>query len=258
MTWLINEKSIAKFKEALKKTANDENAFASFRGESGIREIVEGIPDVTGYGYYRKIVDKISQDELALIWDRATRNDAYGNPNVVQFTVGKAASTTMRYLWNIIDMNANNVMLDDADIVEVGGGYGGLCRMVHEFHKPKSYTIIDIPEAYKLAEKYLAKYDVYPKFVSAEDAAKFNDISVDTFVSNYALTELSRDQQREYVDGIMARASCGYITYNSQSSESRRQYSLEELKKVARGISSIHDENVKKSECRVLIWAKQQ
>lgn len=252
MSWLTSEESIQRYNEALNRAANEDEAFRSFRRAPGVREIVEGVPDVVGQGYFAKLVDELSLDTLTMMWERATKNDLVGEPQLVQLRPDKvASSTTMRYLWNVVDMERHGVTLDDVDVVEVGGGYGGLCRMIHEFHKPRSYTIIDLPEALALADRYLKCYGINARMVPCDAYAHE---PIDTFISNYALTELTKDVQEEYIQKLMCNAKHGYVTYNSQPRNAFNQYSLEQLRLGVFGKVTIEDENVKKSECQVLIW----
>ena len=252
MSWLTSEDSIARYKDALYLATTKDDAFAQFRRLAGLREIVEGVPDVVGRGYHEKLCAQIGHDALEVEWERITKNDKYGNPTLVELAPhGHAASTTMRYAWNVTDMDRHGVVLDEADIVEVGGGYGGLCRMIHEYYKPRSYTIVDLPEALALAKRYLAEFGIQPTLVSCYE---YDQRPIDTFISNYALTELSKDVQDKYVNQLMTHAVCGYVTYNSQPRNSGNQWSLYDLGRMVPGKPVVEDENVKKSECKVLIW----
>lgn len=254
MSWLTSEESIQRYNEALHKAATEDEAFKSFRRAPGVREIVEGVPDVVGKGYFAKLVDELSLDTLITMWERATKNDLYGDPQLVEFNEHhKAASTTMRYLWNVVDMEKRGIKMDHAHIVEIGGGYGGLCRMICEFHDPVSYTIVDLPEALTLAERYLSCFDLHINYVSCFEY-EYHDDPITTFISNYALTELTKDIQHGYVNKFMRSAPYGYVTYNSQPRNASNQYSLADLKTMAPGMSETYNENVKRSECQVLIW----
>jgi hypothetical protein len=123
--------------------------------------------------------------------------------------------------------------------------------MIHEYHTPKSYTIIDIPEALILTERYLKKFSIDVRLISCHD---YGFEPIDTFISNYALTELSKDLQREYADKLIKRSTNGYITYNSQPRESKNQYSLDDLKSMVTNAST-YGENITRSECQVLVWS---
>lgn len=253
MTWLTSSDSIARYRDALRRAAADDVVFASFRIESGVREIIEGIPDAAGADYHAKLRQHNSE-LLTGRWAEILENDRVGSPRLMYVSEGAVAPTTMRYAWNVCDMETRGVALDGADVVEVGGGYGGLCRMIHAFHKPRSYSIVDLPEALALAKRYLDCYGI--SFEAVPDNSLPDVALIDTFISNYALTELTRDVQDVYVDRLMSRAPHGYVTYNSQPHNAAEQFSLDQLAASVLGTSTkeIVDENVKHSECRVLIW----
>jgi len=252
MSWLTSEESIQRYNEALRAAAEDDDAFEYFRRAPGIREIVEGVPTCVGRGYHDKLLAKLGEEALEFEWDKITENDKHGNPELLEVRVHRhAASTTMRYAWNVVDMDSRGVALSGVDIVEVGGGYGGLCRMIHAYHKPRSYTIIDLPEALALAERYLKCYGIETRMVSCD---AYDEEPIDTFISNYALTELTKDVQDGYANKLLKRSKFGYVTYNSQPRNASNQYSLTDLKTMAPGISETYEENVKRSECQVLVW----
>ena len=45
-------------------------------------------------------------------------------------------------------------------IVEIGGGYGNLCRLIHEFGYSGKYTIADFPQMLKIQKKYLSQHNI--------------------------------------------------------------------------------------------------
>ncbi len=251
MSWLTSDESIERYTDALKRASEDDIVFNFFRREPGVREIVEGVPDCVGFGYHAKLKDT---EYFKHNLEKIQQNDKVGSPRQFLIDGQPFASTTLRYAWNVYDMGQNGVRLDYADIVEVGGGYGGLCRMIHAFHTPKSYTIIDLPEALALAKRYLEAYDITN--VRYMSCFEYGVEQIDTFISNYALTELTRDVQEPYIDKLMRFANNGYVTYNSQPRNADHQFSLGQLQDCVRPTSksSILQENVKKSECQVLTW----
>ncbi len=253
MTWLTSNESIERYTDALKRAAEDDGVFNHFRREPGVREIVEGIADAAGFGYHAKLKETdFFKHNLSTIQE----NDKVGNPRLILIDGQPFAATTLRYAWNVRDMDINGVQLDYADVVEVGGGYGGLCRMIHAFHTPRSYTIVDLPEALALARRYLDENGV--RNVAYVSCFDYGELPIDTFVSNYALTELTKNVQAGYVDKLMRRAKNGYVTYNSHPRNADYQYSLAELQDsvLAASKSHIQQENVKKSECQVLVWSQ--
>lgn len=253
MTWLIRPEGVDEYRRMMAKAAADDATFAAFRRLPGVSDVIEGVPDCVGQGYHAKLLDKLGLQILSLEWPRITRNDEQGSPKLLDFPAGRASSTTMRYAWNVVDMRERGVLLDGADVVEVGGGYGGLCRMVHAYHKPRSYTIVDLPEALALAKRYLSCYGVEPRLVSCRE---YGEEPIDTFVSNYALSELTRDEQQAYVSKLMSRATHGYVTCNSQVKNMGRQIHFDDLPAILlRGSEHVaSNEDVRRSECQVLTW----
>jgi hypothetical protein len=84
--------------------------------------------------------------------------------------------------------------LNNLNIIEIGGGYGGLCffinKLSHLFNiNIISYIIFDIYEASKLQELYLNKFQI----------DNFVELNKESFlVSNYAFSKISPDLQKEY------------------------------------------------------------
>jgi len=252
MTWLTSDESITRYTDALKRASEDDIVFNWFRREPGVREIVEGMPDCVGFGYHAKLK---GTEFFAGNLEKIQQNDKVGGPRLFLIEGQAFTSTTLRYAWNVHDMHLNGVLLDGANVVEVGGGYGGLCRMIHAFHTPKSYTVVDLPEALALAKRYLGAYGITN--VAYVSAFEYGELPVDAFISNYALTELTKNVQVGYVDKLMKRAASGYVTYNSQPRNADVQFSLAELQDSLPSscLSKIQQENVKKSECQVLVWS---
>jgi hypothetical protein len=96
------------------------------------------------------------------------------------------------------------------DIVEVGGGYGGLCLAVHHF-APKygvrinSYTICDLTNINRLQQLYLNHVNPYIK-VEFVDAATYGaNIPRDNMflISNYCFSEIGESHQALYQQKLL-------------------------------------------------------
>jgi len=111
--------------------------------------------------------------------------------------------------------------ISSVDIVELGGGYGGLCLAVHYFASKynvriKSYTIVDLTNPIKLQELYISKVNPSLK-VSYVDANTYgeNISQKDMFlISNYCFSEISSEHQKQYVEKLFPKVSHGFITWN--------------------------------------------
>lgn len=186
-------------------TVASDKLFAKFRRITTFREMYEHVTYLQSLEYiketerlYPKIFDSI---------DRLICNDRVGGPYLFYYEQFgyKIAPTTFRYIKVLAELINLFGSLDGFDIVEIGAGYGGQCRMIHEMFKPKSYTIIDIPENAPLIERYLRQFAIYPK-------AQFD--RYDLFISNYAFTEVPRVSQEVYREKFINKSDRGYITCN--------------------------------------------
>jgi len=116
--------------------------------------------------------------------------------------------------------------LKGGDLVEIGVGYGGQCRIIDllgvgELH---SYTLLDVHVVVDLAEKYLKHFPITCKLLRSD--VWFAEY--DLVISNYAFSELDRETQEFYLP-VLQRSERGYITYNNVSPAEFNSLSVEEI-----------------------------
>jgi hypothetical protein len=95
---------------------------------------------------------------------------------------------------------------DGIRIVEIGGGYGYLAKLIVERVKVECYHIIDLPETCDLQRRYLNGLPV-------ECFTEPTGQNYDLVISNYALSEIP--DNRVYVDKVLRKSKWGYITCNT-------------------------------------------
>ena len=98
---------------------------------------------------------------------------------------------TLRYVKVLADLHECFGKLDDFNIVEIGGGYGGQCKVINDFAKVRSYTIIDLPEVKQLAKRWFERFGMND--IIFRDHNDLSIIKYDLCISNYAFTEFDRD-----------------------------------------------------------------
>lgn len=254
MTWLVNDAQVRKYVDAVTAATTDNNSFVNFRQDGNIRQVID-IMEKTALDYKRMIPESFLSDN----WDEISKGDMVGSPNR-RIAIDKKRSlstTTCRYAWNFYDMQQENLIHDDQHVVEIGGGFGGLCRMINSLSTPASYTIIDIPEVLKLARRYCEASGIDMSRVSTIPCTEVKEIRCDLLISNYAFTELDRIEQESYLKNIIDDATNGYITFNSNAAHKNKQYSLLEL--IAR-LEENHthvvqrNEEIYKSKNVVITW----
>ena len=208
------------------KASNSSRHFNNFRSNKVYNEILEHVSEQQG----REYLDLIKKDaDIFRKMDTFKENDKYGNPRVSHYpSIGTISPTTLRYIKVLADLKALFGTMDNLDIVEIGAGYGGQCRIISSYFKPDAYCLIDIKPALMLAKRFLDHYTISSSLIYKT----MNEIQKkdhDLLISNYAFTELPRPLQDIYLERSIMCSRMGYITYNAITPPKFKSYRKEEL-----------------------------
>lgn len=224
--WDINPADSNNYINICKNILEDQEHFFNFKSLEMYNCILEHVDFNLGQEYFNHIQEfgKEIYDEY---FDRFLENDIIGNPR--QFVYGdKAISpTTLRYIKNALDLSSICEDQKTYKIVEVGGGYGGLCKTVSILCNFTQYINVDLPEAVKLQKKYL---DHFPEISNKIEYVPCNELEsipdVDLFIANYSLSELNIETQMSYYDKLIKNSKVVYITYNLMTPNCEDNYNL--------------------------------
>ena len=103
------------------------------------------------------------------------------------------------------------------NIVEIGGGYGGLSFYLHNLSKLfsieiKTYTIFDLDIITRLQKEYLKQFNIdVNTFTLSEN---FNIQPNSFLISNYAFSELNDSIRSEYVNRVIPHCNHGFLAWN--------------------------------------------
>jgi hypothetical protein len=149
-------------------------------------------------------------------------NDKYGKPNKYEIeSFMKCSPTNLRYILHsiLILKDIQKYKLNNIDIIEIGGGYGGLCFFIHNIAplykiKINSYTIFDLLEASLLQKRYLNALNI--KNIKYCQLDNFNNLQNESFlISNYAFSEISEELQCKYIEKIInPYTTFGFLAWN--------------------------------------------
>ncbi len=248
-----------KYPETCQEAVRDAEAFRNFRNHAGCRAVVDTLGFEQGVEYLnwcvRHVPDSLSLDLIG----KYHLNDTVGNPVTFNYGVyGNFCPTTLRYIK--VGAEIRNIFgdLSQKNIVEIGGGYGGQCKILSDMGGFASYTIIDLPEVNALIKKYLTLLGVENVFFIDCDKVPAG-MKFDLVISNYAFTELDRDQQLHYFDAVIDSTPRGYMTLNDISHLFNiRSLSLKELLqsfKQERNTSLLPEEPNTFFNNALLIWS---
>ena len=105
----------------------------TFKSHPTYKHIVETVSPKAGLDYLHYVKSEYNDlyiQHKELLVDICYKNDSIGNPNKIEFhDFCECSPTSMRYLYHAFTilsyMKSNNIV--ETDIIEIGGGYGGLC-----------------------------------------------------------------------------------------------------------------------------------
>jgi hypothetical protein len=200
----------------------DTEEFLRFKSDERYTDMLEHVGLDNGNKYLNVIHQetKISDNDIRIF---AAINDSIGGPKKETFTVGTFSPSNLRYIFHahLILTHMRDIGQTTPHIVEMGGGYGGLCLAINFFCdrygvKPQSYTIIDLEPASKLQAKYLSKFILsYPlNFMVNYTYGKDIPYTGMYLISNYCFSEISTVHKRAYEKILFPKVAHGFMAWN--------------------------------------------
>lgn len=216
--WDIDAGIKERYINACKRLIDDE-AFKNFRQDEEYGMILEGRSDeianiaieyLRQYGGEAWAIENI---------DKFRDNDRVGSPRIMGNSLSPATWRYVNAVWQV------KMLLGDFKprrIIEIGGGYGGMCRALSVVYDFEEYTNIDLPEAQAIFNKYISHYPV-----------KTNNVisgNYDLFIADSSLSECDKETQLKYIQ-IAKQCPYIYLVYNTIH-KGREAYDaiMEELK----------------------------
>ncbi len=233
------------------EAANDYRVFNDFRRNPVYNDVLEHVTKEQGNEYLQLISN--DSDILTAI-DKFKSNDNYGNPQMYDYPeVGMFSPSTLRYIKVLADIKKHFQTVDDLNICEIGIGYGGQCRVINSYFKPKTYCLVDIQPALSLAQRYLDNY-VLNSVLIYKTMNELNKAEYDLFLSNYAFTEIPRTIQDIYLSKIILTSKRGYITYNEITPEEFNSYKADELLSNNSRSRALEEEPLTHPKNCIIVW----
>lgn len=188
--------------------------------------MLEHVSETLGHEYLQNIVTRFSCSRRDIL-DYVQLNDKYGDPHKYRYLGEQISPSSLRYFLHAMVILTYFISkgVSPIRIVEVGGGYGGLCLAINHCLKffPElkiaEYTIIDLENPSKLQQLYLSKHDLaYPcKFLDAKNfGAEIEENDTPIFlISNYCFSEIPVPLQERYQAVLFPKVKHGFITWNT-------------------------------------------
>jgi hypothetical protein len=198
-----------------------------FKSNNIYNNILEHVPKEMGDDYLSVIKDKfgdIFNNNLSYITKICRMNDYIGKPKIYEYSnFIQCSPSNLRYiLHSFLILNyMKNCKLNNVNIIEIGGGYGGLCfylfKLCYIFDiNINSYVIFDLDEPSSLQKKYLSFHNIYNvKYYNLKNYDKEQLFDNSFLISNYAFSEIPKEIQIDYTINILnPYTSHGFLTWN--------------------------------------------
>jgi hypothetical protein len=196
----------------------------NFKNNSNYTYMLEHVSEEYGNEYLKLIKEKYNISDNDII-QFCIMNDVIGNPNKNNYLGTQLSPTSLRYIFQamIILTYFQSKGLSDIRIVELGGGYGGLCLAINYCSKYFSslkiteYNIVDLDAPSRLQKKYLSCHKLsYPvnTYVGDNFGAELVGGEDLFMISNYCFSEIDRTLQEKYISILFPKVKHGFITWN--------------------------------------------
>lgn len=202
------------YKDVCLNAANDNESFINFRRHPQYTPILEHTSYDLGKGYIEWLM-KNNFDVNQI--EKIKLNDLEGGAILEQYDepFGQICPSTLRYTKVMHELELMFGPLNGKNIIEIGVGYGGQCKIINDCYKPASYTLVDLPEVIALSERYLTSSNYNNVHYFTQE--NLPDREYDLVISNYAFSECERSIQMGYVNDVLKKSKNGYITFNTIS-----------------------------------------
>ncbi len=150
-------------------------------------------------------------------------NDTIGGGIKYNYNFITTSPSNFRYIFHshLILSHIKRLGLNNLNLVEVGCGYGGLCLALNYFSKVygitiNKYHLVDLGPINQLQKFYLQYHDIYfdLKFHDANYFGKDIDDNNLFLVSNYCFSEISKQNQEQYITHLIPKVSHGFMAWN--------------------------------------------
>jgi hypothetical protein len=152
-------------------------------------------------------------------------NDAIGNPNKEKYDNLKisVSPSSLRYIYHthLILTYMKKINNLKVDVIELGGGYGGLCFSLNHFASKygihiNSYKICDLSNIINLQKIYLNTVNstLNIEFLDASSFGSNIECNNMFLISNYCFSEIAKEKQDSYRQILFPKIIHGFMAWN--------------------------------------------
>jgi hypothetical protein len=200
---------------------------STFKHNNIYNTILEHVSYKQGYEYLKLIMNEFNPNINDII-EYTKMNDSVGSPSVYNYGLIICSPSSLRYIYHthLILTHMKNKKLNNINIVEVGGGYGGLCLCISYFSKYfditiLKYNIIDLQIVNQLIKKYLKNFNSNINFiVELHNSDTYGEYINDDnlfMISNYCYSEIDIDERNKYKALLLPKITHFFLVWNDNN-----------------------------------------
>ena len=225
-------------------------AFDAFKADRTYRVILEHVTPAIATNLLQECRKRfnVTDAEMELF---ILENDKIGQPikEAVSHWSGILSSpSNFRYIYHshLILQHLTTLNCLDIDIVEIGGGYGGLCLALSIYAKKfgitiNNYHFIDLAPIATLQQLYIDYHK--PSFSTFFHPAETfgNNVHLSSkplyLISCYAFTEINEPLQNSYISTLFSKIDHGFVINNGPKGPAEQDF----IRKVNKAITTEPD-----------------
>jgi len=242
--------------EACQRAIQNEAAYARFKSDPFYALLYQSFSREEGVEILAHL--ERERPEFLKLCDRFRESDALGSPQTYDYgKYGHFSPTTLHHIFIAAEIQEKIGFSPSAHILQIGGGYGGLCKILHDRGAWERYTIVDLPQHLALARKTLEKQGITNVcFQTPEDFSPCTQY--DMVISDLSFSEFARSTQKRWIATLVPRARSGLLFCHLFPKHfGVEPFSPEELKEaLAKKIPSVAMSDVKGERAHYSIWWK--
>jgi hypothetical protein len=196
----------------------------TFKSHPDYCRVTENVTFQQGCGFIDRLkleYGHFFHENNKLLLELCKKNDAVGKAKLQDFhAIGKISPTNLRYIYHAVKILEYLKQLGKRkpQIIEIGGGYGGLAYWLHALSGPmyvniESYAIFDLPPVAQLQKAFCLAMGIKIDTPSLETFRPPEDVPY-FLVSNFAFSELDVSLQERYNQIVFPYVEHGFMLWN--------------------------------------------
>ena len=252
--WNCTPDLLVRYKHFCNIAVNDNIYWNEFKNNNSIYSNIVGCDlhgTETGLMFFNWIKEKYPH--LQNHFDKFRENDKIGNPPIYTYDEEeKFSPNTLRYIRVFGEIQEHFGSLDNKNIIEIGPGYGGLCKIISCVDKFESYSFVDCPEAIGVCKRYMNEMEINNTMFYADDDDIPSNKEYDLVIADSSLSEMSAWGFDYYLENILMKSKNAYLAMNDYY---RKEETIEKINKAFSEVIVLPDKPSMRedNECYVLI-----